>query len=220
MAWRICECDAPSAVVVYCHGNSEDVKGMQRMLRYVSEALSVEVVAVEYTGYGLTKGLRRPTMSKCCANVMQVVEQVERARPGMPVVLWGRSMGCAPALQAAVSRPRVTGLILQSPFVDPVSVVWPYAHPFRTPFDNLHFIEEVRVPTLILNGSDDALVAAWHAQRIYAASDTSRTTLVTVEGAGHNDMLSRAHADETMRHIAEFVFSEPAERGAQAAAGA
>lgn len=206
MAWRIRECDDPTAVVVYCHGNSEDVRGMEKLLRYISAALCVEVVAVEYTGYGLTRGAARPSMEACCEDVFLVLEEVKRSRRGMPVIAWGRSMGCAPALQAAVTEPCVTALILQSPFVDPVSVVWPYAHPFRTPFDNLHYIEEVRVPVLVLTGSDDALVAGWHARRIVAASDPARTTLVVIEGAGHNDMLSREHAEATMDHIANFLF--------------
>lgn len=211
MAWRICECDAPSAVVVYCHGNSEDVRGMEKLLRYTSAALSMEVVAVEYTGYGLTRGAARPSMEACCEDVFLVLKEVERTRPGMPVIAWGRSMGCAPALQAAVTDPRVSALILQSPFVDPVSVVWPYAHPFRTPFDNLHHIEEVGVPVLVLTGSDDALVAGWHARRIVAAGDPSLITLVTIQGAGHNDMLSCEHAEATMGHIANFVFRPPEE---------
>lgn len=58
-----------------------------------------------------------------------------------------------------------------------------------------------------MHDTRDALVAGWHAKRIFRASDPGRTRLVAFEGAGHNDMLSRDHAEKTMAHIADFVYS-------------
>lgn len=207
-AWRVCEGTAPAVCIIYCHGNSEDVRQSQGLLRYISSALSAVVVAVEYTGYGPTYRQEKPSMEQCCSDVRTIATHVS-SRGELPTVLWGRSMGCAPACYASVFR-GVRGLVLQSPFLDPVSVKWPFGHPIKTFFDNSRAIEHVSVPVLILRGSADRVVPPWHAQRLadmLQGRQTHRCTLVTIDGANHNDMLSRNFATETMNHIAAFIYA-------------
>jgi len=123
-------------------------------LQEISDELGVNVLAVEYPGYGLLKGSKTPpkekwSMSLCSrpsADSQEAsIEGIDKAAihalayvittrgiPGSQVVLFGRSLGSGTALRLAkYARERfhwsVGGVILQCPYISIKQIVSDYA---------------------------------------------------------------------------------------------
>lgn len=67
-------------------------------------------------------------------------------------------------------------------------------------------LRQVQAQTLILHGSEDALVPACNAQRLAALLPSAR--LIVLQGAGHDFVLERP--ERTARHIESFLLQPPA----------
>jgi pimeloyl-ACP methyl ester carboxylesterase len=127
-------CQHPHAkrVVIYTHGNSENLVSCAWFVKELCRVLHADVYALEYPGY-FTKeeGTQpvEPSESGCFdSSAVFVGEVASREREGrrLPIVLVGYSLGCAIALHAAdVHRsdcfPQAT--LLMAPFVSAASVV-------------------------------------------------------------------------------------------------
>jgi len=89
----------------------------------VAEALvraGLEVYAVDQRGHGLTPGKRghAPSAERLALDVARFVGMAGARHPGLPVFLYGHSMGGNIALSCAIRcRPPVAGLILTSPWL-------------------------------------------------------------------------------------------------------
>jgi pimeloyl-ACP methyl ester carboxylesterase len=151
---------------------------------------------------------------------------------GMPVVLFGRSMGSSVAVHLAAHSPsRFRGLIVESGFASMSARLDAYSggsggggemkaveDALPKPLGGVEKVglmenedklaELVHMPTLILHGSSDRIVHPMQAQLAYAASGASesgpgaRKTLVMIEGAGHNDI---AMSEQYFGSIARFM---------------
>jgi uncharacterized protein len=133
------------------------------------------------------------------------------------------------ALQAAAVDPRVRGVIAQSAFADLREIVEERARGFGILFRRSDVAEaiclaerkaafradevsprilasRIRVPVLLLHGEQDRETSVGHSRRIYDALAGPRR-LLTLPGAGHNDVLGRP---ETWREVEAWLASMPA----------
>jgi len=138
--------------LIYFHGNAEDLMDIQSDLLEFRDTLAINVLAVEYPGYGLSRAPRRKegAMSSCvdpCARPEGVttVDGIDKAAmhalqyvittKGIPcsqVLLFGRSLGSGPALRLAkIARDRyhwtVGGVVLQCPYISIKQIASDYA---------------------------------------------------------------------------------------------
>jgi len=127
-----CEHSRPRMVVVYSHGNSENILTCRWFLEEISRVFQADVYAFEYAGYFQHSDESRPpapSESGCfdaSAVFVGQLARLERERRNLPVVLLGYSLGCAIALHAADAHRRddfPAAVLLMAPFVSAASVV-------------------------------------------------------------------------------------------------
>lgn len=185
---------APGAerAVLFHHGNAEDLGDLRPFLeRMRSEGLSV--LAFDYRGYGASTGL--PSEANALADAEAAYRWLTEALDVPPerVVLHGRSLGGAVALDLATRVP-AAGLVLESTFTSPSEVVLPGPPlPFgRFPsLRRARRARRVRMPVLVIHGTEDGVIPARHGRRLLAAVRGPASAL-WVEGAGHDDLTAVA----------------------------
>lgn len=171
--------------ILFSHGNAENiVQGMDFLERMRDAGFGV--LAYDYSGYGLSTG--RPSERAAYEDAEAAYEYLTRSA-GVPperIILHGRSLGGAVAADLAARRP-AAGLVLESTFTSAFRVVRPY--PFL-PFDRFGTagkLPRVRMPVLVIHGTEDEVIGFWHGQRLYALASEPKQRL-WVQGARHNDL--------------------------------
>jgi len=101
----------PKAVMVIVHGGGGNGRVLGAFARMALRA-GCEVVAPDFPGYGLTVRSRaaKPTYS-LWTRVAAAVMQAERARSGLPVFVWGLSLGGLLAYMAAAEDGKAAGVV-------------------------------------------------------------------------------------------------------------
>ena len=159
-----------SKVLIYFHGNAEDVGLSYEMLDHLRSSLKLNVLAVEYPGYGIFAeegGCDAERITQDCDIVYRFVLQEIDGILEKDILLFGRSMGSGPASYLA-STYRPGALILMSPYTSIKNVVkskvgWLLSTMVAEHFDNLKMMPKVVCPTFIVHGQRDALIPYDHA---------------------------------------------------------
>ena len=108
----------------------------------------------------------------------------------------GRSLGSAAAIEIASGASEIAGLILDSGFAYTFPLIQRLGGPRLDAdedsdgFGNLAKIARVTVPTLIIHGQRDRIIPVGDARALYDQSGAPQKQLLTVPGAGHNDLLA------------------------------
>lgn len=179
--------DAP--VLLFSHGNGEDVGDVRPVLERL-RAAGFGVVAWDYRGYGMTEG--RATEARTYRDIESVYRWLteERGVPAHRVIIYGRSVGSGPSVDLA-SRVPVGGLVVESGFATAFTVMTRVPlFPFDR-FRNVRKIGRVDAPVLFIHGTLDEVVPFSHGERLFQEAREPKGRL-WVEGAGHNDLWSRA----------------------------
>jgi fermentation-respiration switch protein FrsA (DUF1100 family) len=190
LAARFLPCPDARYIVVYFHGNAEDLGGVEPRLQLLRDHLQVSVLAWDYPGYGRSGG--RPG-EPATLRAAQAVLAYVTGRLGVPadrVVLYGRSLGGGPAVELATSQ-RCRGLVLESAFTSTFRVMTQVR---LMPFDkfvNLEKMPRLKCPVLVIQGTADEVIPFSHGPKLFAAAPEPKRRL-WVEGAGHNDVLETA----------------------------
>lgn len=185
-AWYLAaESVAPSAIVLFHHGNAERAEDWLGEFGALRRA-GLAVLVIEYPGYGVAEGA--PTQESLTAASLAAYDWV-RGAPRLaqtPIVAYGRSLGGGVAARLATRR-KVDALILESTFTDLRSFARSVFAPgflVRDPYDNVGELRRYRGPLLVLHGRSDEI----------APFDGGRTLANIVQGAefvampcGHND---------------------------------
>lgn len=173
------------------HGNADDIGYLMPFLRMMHEQ-GYAVFAYDYHGYGLSGG--RPSETNCYRDVDAAYNYLTKVKKISPhnIIVFGHSLGAAVALDLAIRQP-VAGLIMQSPFVTAFRVVTRIQILPFDKFNNLKKIKLLKVPVLIIHGTDDKIIPFWHSMKLYQAVVGAKQFL-RVERAGHNDILPVAGA--------------------------
>lgn len=196
-------------LILYAHGNKEDVSATIQFHRLVARPVGGEAVGFEYSGYGLLSN-ESPSEAKVYQNSKDAAEAawLYASSRDLPLIVAGRSLGGAAAIAAAkcLGR-RCSAVILQSVFTSALQTRVPrpivkgllYASDM---FANDEEISALRsgLPVLIIHGVSDTIVPVQHAKRLAELRAGSELLLVV---AGHNDMWT---GESTRAQIVERVF--------------
>ena len=153
------------------HGNGEIVSDWDPAAASFL-ARGVRFAVVDYRGYG--RSLGTPTMRRVLEDAW-VALAYAHGLAGAPVIVMGRSLGSAPCWEVA-SAASVSAVIVDSGFtsvdavarrrgVEPASLT----RVEREALDPLPKIARVTVPTLLLHGENDAVIAHTEAEHALAA---------------------------------------------------
>jgi hypothetical protein len=147
----------------------------------------MSVLAVEYPGYGLARGL--PSVHGVNVHVFAAYEYVTKVMnlPPDNVLVFGRSIGTGPACKLAAFR-QVGGLILFAPFAslralakDSIEQVVPSffsgvvgSVPVLAEWNNEEHLRRCTAPIVIIHGEQDETIPASHGRQCLNACDQSR----------------------------------------------
>lgn len=230
LAGRWIEADRPTGrLVVLIHGFG-DGPGMMVLDRAAAIlARGWSVAAIDLRGYGASEGVHS-TFGALEADDLRAWLDVlaELVRPGVPFVpvIWGRSMGAAIALRAAVDDDRIRALVLEAPMVDLRSSVATVMRKKRLPMSRalarlivrragrivgaslaepgmLDLAPRFDRPAIVIHGADDNLIPSPLARRLADAFPASAVFL-EVPGASHVDV-ARVGGPALLERVTGFI---------------
>ena len=204
----------PQYLVVYLHGNAENLLSCGPYARFLSDALHADVHVPEYSGYWQnSNGDWRVATEKHCFEdielfVGELVAGERSTGRNLPVVMCGYSTGCALALHASDvhrtdSFPHAVLLI--APFISACSVVLA-SRSWQIPFSPLYsFMDAFCMrkaalrsghPMVIAHGALDRVVPVTHGRQIARWSNEAQRDNVVyleVETADHDTIREHDH---------------------------
>lgn len=184
-------------VVLYCHGNATDIGIMMGPFFELSRILGVDVVGLEYTGYGAAGGelAASHVFGDAEAAYRYIVSQgIAPSR----IVAYGQSIGSAPAVYLASKYP-LGGVILHAPLASALQVIDPRPNSCCQPscliccldiYRNDWRIGSADCPVFIMHGEMDDVVPFHCAQKLYSrCKPSARWPPYFLPKAGHNDIV-------------------------------
>jgi fermentation-respiration switch protein FrsA (DUF1100 family) len=200
-------CRGARGAVLVCHsraGNlslelsAEALAGWQR-------ELGLSVFIFDYPGYGRSAG--RPSEAGCYAAADAAYGWLTRRVAPQDVLIFGRSLGSAVAVDLAVRRPH-RALVLVSPFTSIPAVVQrlypvlPARRLMRNRFDSAAKIGRCPRPLLVVHGTRDRLVPFAEGERLFAAANEPKR-FRPVPGARHDDSVLAGFFHALRRFLGE-----------------
>ena len=195
--------------VLYCHGNGEDVAGLGEYMDTLRDRHGVSLFAFDFRGYGRSEG--RPEEGGIIADAC-AAQQWLAQRAGVSttdIVLWGRSIGGAIAVQVAADY-GARGLILERTFTSLPDVAarhywWlPVRLLMRNRFDSLRRIGAYHGPLLQSHGTADEIVPYELGQQLFAAAAATPKQFVTMPDVTHNGPNDEDYYTELQRFLEQL----------------
>lgn len=180
-----------SATLLWFHGNAGNIADRVDNIALLHDRLGISIFIFDYRGYGRSEGSVSEEGTYRDAEAALAYLRSRKDVDPAKIVFFGRSLGAAVAVELAAKEP-CAGLILESPFTsvkemaDSAFPLFPVGFFFKTKYDALSKIKQVKVPVLILHGDRDEIVPFSMGRRIFEAANEPKM-FFTIQGAGHND---------------------------------
>lgn len=212
LGYRLYVHEPGAPIVLLFHGNGEvapDYDDVAPLYHHAGASLMV----VDYRGYGWSTG--SPLVSTLLSDVEAVYGLLpevfaEAGLEGSPLIVMGRSLGSACAIELASRHPgALKGVIIESGFAHVVPLLARLGLPMidrvriTDPINNIGKMTLTSLPLLVIHGEEDTLIPVEEGQALYDASPSQVKTIKRVRGAGHNDLLY--YAEEYFAAVAEFI---------------
>jgi len=181
--------------ILFFHGNGEIAADYDSM-GPVYNAYGMSFLVADYRGYGLSDG--QPTVSAMMQDAHGVFQGVEKwldaqGRTG-PLVVMGRSLGSASALEVAtVYHERLAGLIIESGYARTLPLLQRLGlEPVELGFEetdalsNEGKIGRFHKPTLIIHAEHDQIIPISHGEALFERCPAEQKTFHMVPRADHN----------------------------------
>ena len=198
------ECEGCDTTLVFHYGNGETVLDNAPRLAWFRDTLEVNVLAVDYRGYGFSDGT--PGVDALLEDSLRIYDYLrqELADDGHHVVVYGRSIGTVPAVHLAAER-SVAGLILEAPFTNISDVIAAWRENLRPPFrwfirlrpepalaerrpQPEDLIAEFDQPLLVIHGEADRTIPPALGRAMYEVCPSADKTWVGVPNVDHNNL--------------------------------
>jgi len=185
--------------ILFFHGNGEIVADYADLGPYYQQ-MDVNFFPVDYRGYGRSTGM--PTVSAMmddCHEALTFAENhLRQGGYSGPLVVMGRSLGSASALELAESYPeRIDGLIIESGFAFALPLLQLIGIDTESlgvseadGFSNFTKIEGFAKPTLIIHAEFDHIIPFSNGKYLYDNSPAEEKHLLMIPGANHNDIFA------------------------------
>lgn len=202
--------------VLHLHGNAANVSNHLPLVAWLPGA-GFNVLMLDYRGFGRSQG--RPTLDGVVDDAAAALAYL-RARPGVDggrLVVVGQSLGGATALRMlARDSAGVRLAVIEAAFASyrgiardaaiqsvVLAPLVPIAAPALPPAkdDPVTALPALRVPLLIVHGTDDEVIPFRHGEQLAAAAPPG-TTFLRVDGARHMESLTRA---DVQRRVLEAM---------------
>ena len=204
--------DAPT--ILFFHGNGEIVADYDEF-GIVYNDMGINFFPVDYRGYGRSTGTPTVTaLMRDCHTVFAFMKNMlkEKGYTG-PVVVMGRSLGSAPALELASGyRDEIDGLIIDSGFAYAGPLLGLFGIDLRSlgiseeqGFSNLEKMRGFDKPTLVIHAEFDHIISFSEGELLFSACPSLEKRFLKVEGANHNDIFVHGLAEylEAVKYLVE-----------------
>lgn len=168
--------------VLHMHGNAESAFSAVQV-RHCEQlrTLGLNVLSFDYRGFGHSAGVASEQhMYEDAESAYQAL--IRRGISPAHIILWGHSLGSAPAVELATRRP-AAALVLFGAFTsipDVAAATYPYI-PVRwvagIHMDSLRRIPDVHIPVIVAHSVHDTLVPYQEGLRLYAAANQPKWLL-------------------------------------------
>ena len=186
---------APS--ILFFHGNGEVAADYDTVAPYYTD-IGINLFVADYRGYGRSGGL--PSFSAMIDDARLIYayfrSHLKTGEYDGRVFVMGRSLGAHSAVEIACRHSdEIGGLILESGFAAVgrllgfLSASGDVDQAAEITAARLARIRSITLPALILHGDCDVLVPPEQAKEFYENVGSSDKRLVTISGAGHNDIM-------------------------------
>lgn len=199
--------EGKSPIILFCHGNAGNISHRLDNVRLLLDH-GLQVFIFDYRGYGKSTGTPSETGLYTDGLAAYDYLVVERGVVPDQIVLFGRSIGAAVAIDMALKK-RAGGLIIESAFTSTRDMAKSMAlfrliSYFLPPHYNmLAKISRVDVPKLIVHAERDEIVPFSMGQRLFEAAKTPKY-FYPLKRAGHNDTYGEG-GEEYFQIIAAFA---------------
>ena len=210
--WWI-EAEQPDApVMLYFHHNAVNI-GANITQALQLQKLGYSIFLFDYRGFGQSKG-EFPTESQVYEDAEAVWNYLtqERKIPANQIIIYGHSIGGAIAIDLAAQHPEAALLIVQSSFTSMRDMTkrfrlyWllPVELLLRQRFESLEKMKTVRMPVLIITGTNDLQIPVTMGERLYEAAPELKK-LIIIQGGGHDNHLSKQYRQEVKDFIEQVI---------------
>ena len=177
-----------SKILLYFHGNAEDLGKVCPLMSVISCELKVHIVAIEYSGYGIYPGTANANrITEDALNVYDYLTEVLGWRQSN-IIVFGRSIGSGFATYLAAKRSPGM-LILISAFTSLKAVVsnfaWVLTFLVADRLKNIELIPFVKCPKIFIHGKDDTLVNSENSEVLFAEAKEPKQLFI-FKGMDHN----------------------------------
>lgn len=192
--------DTSAANILFFHGNGEIV-GDYDDLGALYNREGINFLAVDYRGYGRSTGTPTITgMMRDCHLIFEFTRKwLEMNGCEGPLIVMGRSLGSASALELAAHYPKeIDGLVIESGFAYAVPLLKLLGIDTNClgikedqGFRNIDKIRGFGKPTLIIHAERDHIIPFSDGQALYDACPAEQKALLKIPQANHNDIFMR-----------------------------
>ncbi|KAL5213034.1 hypothetical protein ABZP36_023881 [Zizania latifolia] len=188
--------------LLYSHGNAADLGQMFELFVELSAHLNVNLMGYDYSGYGQSSG--KPSEQNTYADIEAVyrclVETYGASEEN--IILYGQSVGSGPTLDLASCLPRLRAVVLHSPILSGLRVMYPVKHTYWFDiYKNIDRIPLVRCPVLVIHGTADEVVDCSHGRALWELAKVKYEPL-WVKGGNHCNL---ELYPEYIKHLKKFV---------------
>ena len=128
------------------------------------------------------------------------------------IIIYGHSIGGAIAIEVASKHPEAAALIVQSSFTSMrdmtkrFGVYWflPIELLLRQRFESLNKIKTIKMPVIIIQGTEDFQILIEMGAKLYAAALEPKQ-LITIEGGGHDNHMAEIHLQKVQTFIDSVI---------------
>ncbi|WP_417310126.1 alpha/beta hydrolase [Devosia sp.] len=177
-------------LIVYFRGNAQSF-GREHARFEAFVAAGYGFLAFDYRGFPASPG--EVTEAHVLADGLAAFDWA--AQQGFPIVLWGRSLGTAPATWVAAQR-EAQALLLESPFLSAVQVaaerypVLPVRLLMHDQYRLSEWMPDVTEPVFVAHGTADSTIPVEHGEAVHRLAP-NKDELLIVAGGGHSDLWDR-----------------------------
>lgn len=179
-----------SKVMLYFHGNAEDVGLAYELMDHLRSTLMVHVIAMEYPGYGVYQGeSHADQVISDAENLFRYLVEVIKIS-SRNILVFGRSIGSGPATNLA-AKMNPGALLLMSAYTSIRSVVKSIAGSWavflvKERFNNIELMHRVTCPSFFVHGQQDELIPYENSQKLHE-SCSGPCSLILPKDMDHNE---------------------------------
>ncbi|KAK4740480.1 hypothetical protein SAY87_032412 [Trapa incisa] len=193
---------AAALTVLYSHGNAADLGQMYELFTELSVHFRVNLMGYDYSGYGQSTG--KPSEQNTYVDIDAAYRcLVERyGVKEEDVILYGQSVGSGPTLDLATRLPRLRAVILHSPILSGLRVMYPVKRTYWFDiYKNIDKIPFVDCPVLIVHGTADDVVHWSHGKQLWELCKVKYEPL-WIKGGNHCNL---ELYPQYIKHLKKFV---------------